>query len=114
MITSLQARMWVAVCTLTVDGVCPTYQQLADRVGLGSRSQVKRVLDGLEERGFLRRLPKRARAIEILIWPEALKHKMAAMPRYQGKMWCVDLHNHGHMNDEQLKARIEDATWRTI
>lgn len=47
-------------------GVAPTFSEIADGLGLASRSSASRLLDGLEERGFIRRLPNRARCIEIV------------------------------------------------
>jgi repressor LexA len=47
-------------------GVAPNYDEIRDRLGLASKSGVHRLLDGLEERGFIRRLKHRARAIEVI------------------------------------------------
>lgn len=47
-------------------GVSPTHDEIAGALGLHSKSGVNRILVGMEERGFIRRLPFRARAIEIL------------------------------------------------
>lgn len=46
-------------------GVSPSFEELRDALGLASKSGVYRLLGGLEERGFIRRL-SRARAIEII------------------------------------------------
>lgn len=47
-------------------GVAPTYQEMAAAVGQRSKSGVHRLILGLEERGAIRRLPGKARAIEII------------------------------------------------
>lgn len=47
-------------------GVPPTWAEMAAASGLRSKSGVTRLICGLEERGYIRRLPNRARAIEIL------------------------------------------------
>lgn len=48
------------------DGLAPSYQEMAEQAGLGSKSNVHRAIRCLEERGAIRRIPDRARAIEIL------------------------------------------------
>ncbi len=47
-------------------GVCPSYREMATAMGLSSIASVSRLLGGLEERGFIRRLPHRARAVEVV------------------------------------------------
>lgn len=47
-------------------GVCPSYDDMRRHLGLHSKSGVHRLITGLEERGLIRRLPHRARAIEIV------------------------------------------------
>lgn len=47
-------------------GGCPSYQEMAEFMGLRSKSGVYRVVLALEERGLVRRIPGRARAIEIV------------------------------------------------
>ena len=51
-------------------GVSPSYDEMKDALGLKSKSGIHRLITGLEERGFIRRLPHRARAIEILRLPD--------------------------------------------
>lgn len=50
-------------------GISPSYEEMKAALGLKSKSGIHRLIDALEERGFLRRLPHRARAIEILRLP---------------------------------------------
>lgn len=47
-------------------GVAPSFDELKEALGASSKSNVHRLLSALEERGFIRRIPNRARAIEIL------------------------------------------------
>jgi len=58
---------------LNETGVSPSFDEMKDALGLKSKSGVHRLVTGLEERGFLRRLPHRARALEILRLPEDLE-----------------------------------------
>jgi len=54
-------------------GVSPSFDEMKDAFGLKSKSGIHRLITGLEERGFIRRLPHRARALEVLQLPENLK-----------------------------------------
>jgi repressor LexA len=54
------------------DGVPPSFDEMKVALGLRSKSGIHRLITALEERGFIRRLAHRARAIEILRLPETL------------------------------------------
>src|SRR5471032_2561636 len=58
-------------------GVTPSFDEMKEALRLKSKSGIHRLITGLEERGFLRRLPHRARALQVLKLPEA-----AAMPNH--------------------------------
>ena len=51
-------------------GVSPSFDEMREALDLKSKSGVHRLISALEERGFIRRLPNRARALEILKLPE--------------------------------------------
>lgn len=55
---------------LNTDGVPPSYDEMKDALGLKSKSGIHRLITGLEERGFIRRLPHKARALEVLKRPQ--------------------------------------------
>ena len=55
---------------LDATGVSPSFEEMKDALDLKSKSGVHRLISALEERGFLRRLPNRARALEVLKMPE--------------------------------------------
>ncbi len=57
---------------LQADGVPPSFDEMKDALDLRSKSGIHRLITALEERGFIRRLAHRARAIEVLKLPEAL------------------------------------------
>jgi repressor LexA len=59
------------------DGVPPSFDEMKDALDLRSKSGIHRLITALEERGFIRRLAHRARAIEIVKLPEALEKKLA-------------------------------------
>jgi repressor LexA len=56
---------------LAADGVSPSFEEMKEALDLKSKSGVHRLINALEERAFIRRLPNRARALEILRMPEA-------------------------------------------
>jgi len=51
-------------------GVPPSYDEMKDALGLASKSGIHRLITAVEERGFIRRLPNKARALEVLKLPE--------------------------------------------
>lgn len=55
---------------LKEDGVSPSFDEMREALDLRSKSGVHRLISALEERGFIRRLPNRARALEVLKLPE--------------------------------------------
>ena len=56
-------------------GVPPSFDEMKQALDLRSKSGIHRMISALEERGFIRRLPHRARAVEIVKLPEALAEK---------------------------------------
>ncbi|KRB53016.1 LexA family transcriptional regulator [Rhizobium sp. Root708] len=52
-------------------GVPPSFDEMKDALDLASKSGIHRLITALEERGFIRRLPNRARALEVIKLPEA-------------------------------------------
>ena len=56
--------------SLRESGVSPSFDEMKDALDLKSKSGIHRLITGLEERGFTRRLPHRARALEVLKLPE--------------------------------------------
>jgi repressor LexA len=63
-------------------GVSPSFDEMKDALDLASKSGIHRLITALEERGFLRRLPHRARALEVVKLPE--QATAAAPPRGRG------------------------------
>lgn len=55
---------------LAETGVSPSFEEMKEALELKSKSGVHRLISALEERGFIRRLPNRARALEVLRMPE--------------------------------------------
>ena len=55
---------------LEESGISPSFEEMKDALDLKSKSGVHRLISALEERGFIRRLPNRARALEVVKLPE--------------------------------------------
>ena len=62
------------------DGVPPSFDEMKEALDLRSKSGIHRLITALEERGFIRRLPHRARAIEIVRLPETLDASASVQP----------------------------------
>jgi repressor LexA len=60
-------------------GVSPSFDEMKEALGLRSKSGIHRLITGLEERGFIRRLAHRARALEVVRLPEN-QHGVASKP----------------------------------
>jgi len=59
------------------DGVAPSFDEMKDALQLKSKSGIHRLIGSLEERGFLRRLPHKARALEVVKMPDAANDRPA-------------------------------------
>ena len=63
------------------DGVPPSFDEMKEALDLRSKSGIHRLITALEERGFIRRLAHRARALEIVKLPDAMQDKKGFNPR---------------------------------
>jgi repressor LexA len=71
MLTKKQFELLIFVNRrLKESGVSPSFEEMKDALGLKSKSGIHRLISGLEERGFIRRLAHRARALEVVRLPE--------------------------------------------
>jgi len=71
MLTRKQYELLVFINRRLSDGgVSPSFEEMKEALGLKSKSGIHRLISGLEERGFIRRLPHRARALEVVRLPE--------------------------------------------
>ena len=74
MLTKKQLQLLEFIHARTkVDGVSPSFDEMKEALNLRSKSGIHRLITALEERGFIRRLAHRARAIEIIRMPEPIK-----------------------------------------
>ncbi|WP_107496132.1 transcriptional repressor LexA [Thalassobius sp. I31.1] len=63
------------------DGVPPSFDEMKEALDLRSKSGIHRLITALEERGFIRRLAHRARAIEIVKLPDAMENSAGFTPQ---------------------------------
>lgn len=61
-------------------GVSPSFDEMKEALDLASKSGIHRLITALEERGFLRRLPNRARALEVIKLPDAVGPALQRRP----------------------------------
>jgi repressor LexA len=79
MLTTKQKELLVFIhARLQETGVPPSFEEMKEALDLQSKSGVHRLIMALEERGFIRRLPHRARAIEVIKLPEAMHGGLGA------------------------------------
>jgi len=84
MLTRKQYELLVYVNDrLKETGIPPSFDEMKDALDLRSKSGIHRLIKALEERGFIRRLPNRARAIEVIRLPDSMQRAAAsaAAPR---------------------------------
>lgn len=71
MLTQKQKELLLFIhARLQEDGVPPSFDEMKEALDLKSKSGIHRLITALEERGFIRRLPHRARALEVIKLPE--------------------------------------------
>ena len=80
MLTSKQKELLLFINErINRDGVSPSFDEMKEALNLASKSGIHRLITALEERGFIKRLANRARALEVLKLPESAAP--AAPPR---------------------------------
>jgi repressor LexA len=71
MLTAKQHELLLFIDSrLKESGISPSFDEMREALDLKSKSGVHRLISALEERGFIRRLPNRARALEVIKLPE--------------------------------------------
>ena len=83
MLTSKQKELLIFInARVKETGVPPSFDEMKAALELRSKSGIHRLITALEERGFIRRLPHRARALEIIKLPDALSEDAARKSRF--------------------------------
>lgn len=98
MLTEKQYNLLVFINKINKEkGQCPSFDEMKEAIGLKSKSGIHALISSLEERNFIRRLPHKARALEVIRMPrfkpqaiideekkreQALKNSSAVIPLY--------------------------------
>ena len=90
---------------LKEQGVPPSFDEMKDALDLRSKSGIHRLIMALEERGFIRRLPNRARALEVVRLPESALPMQPAAPLQRGFRPNVI---EGHLGRVRAGATVSD------
>lgn len=89
------------------DGISPSFDEMKDAVGLKSKSGIHRLITALEERGFIHRLPHRARALEVLKLPPGIEGTVATLSVIEGAMERAANHDTPErMNDNTVSLAL--------
>lgn len=120
MLTAKQKQLLLFIDErLKAGGVSPSFEEMKDALELKSKSGVHRLVSALEERGFVRRLPNRARALEVLKTPEADVTRLVpkAPPRpaaNDSEPDIVDIPLHGRIAAGQPIEAVETTETLTL
>ncbi|MEL6360882.1 MAG: transcriptional repressor LexA [Pseudomonadota bacterium] len=91
MLTKKQHQLLMFIHERVKDtGVSPSFEEMKEALDLRSKSGIHRLITALEERGFLRRLPHRARALEIVRLPDDIETKAQSSLRPRPKVVVGD------------------------
>lgn len=83
-------------------GIPPSFDEMKDALDLASKSGIHRLITALEERGFIRRLPNRARALEVLRLPDSIAPGLNAAKKFSPSVIEGSL---GRRSPESQRAR---------
>src|SRR3982751_2945369 len=107
MLTAKQRELLMFIDSrLKQDGISPSFDEMREALDLKSKSGVHRLISALEERGFIRRLANRARALEVVKMPEM----KAAAPANLGAQLRVPQAANDMIVDLPLHGRIAAGT----
>ena len=98
--------------SLKEDGVSPSFDEMKEALGLKSESGIHRLITGLEERGFIRRLAHRARALEVLKLPENSALPKGAAPKAETPAPAFKpqvIEGDFHLSGAHIAAAAEEA-----
>lgn len=76
---------------LKESGIPPSFDEMKDALDLASKSGIHRLITALEERGFIRRLPNRARALEVIRLPDSIAPGLNSQKKFSPSVIEGDL-----------------------
>ncbi len=91
-------------------GIPPSFDEMKDALDLRSKSGIHRLITALEERGFIKRLPNRARALEIVKLPQRMNPSLSTNPATKRAKFEPSIieGSLGKNNDSSSSANIEE------
>jgi repressor LexA len=103
MLTQKQYELLVYINNyLKEHAIAPSFEEMRKNLGLRSKSGVHRLIRSLIERGFLRQLPNKARALEVVKLPNTTKNKDTNNIIYTKYSAQPSLRSHAHINEERI------------
>ncbi len=94
------------------DGVSPSFDEMKEALALRSKSGIHRLITALEERGFIRRLPHRARAVEILRLPDNVEDMRPSRGGFRPSVIDGDLSQPDPLTQATAKLGMEQVEHR--
>jgi repressor LexA len=91
-------------------GVSPSFDEMKDALGLKSKSGIHRLITALEERGFIKRLAHRARALEILRLPDDTLAGRGSMVRDRPKGFSPSVIEGGSSGKPQVEVPVSNGS----
>ncbi|RUW83034.1 transcriptional repressor LexA, partial [Mesorhizobium sp. M8A.F.Ca.ET.059.01.1.1] len=85
-------------------GIPPSFDEMKEALDLASKSGIHRLITALEERGFIRRLPNRARALEVLRLPDSIAPGLNAAKKFSPSVI------QGSLGQNNLGRQLKPAT----
>src|SRR5258706_4581110 len=83
MLTAKQRELLLFINQRIIEGgIPPSLDEMKEALNLASKSGIHRLITALEERGFIRRLPNRARALEVLRMPDSIAPGLNAARKF--------------------------------
>ena len=99
---------------LRESGIPPSFDEMKDALDLASKSGIHRLITALEERGFIRRLPNRARALEVIKLPDSLSQSPVAQRRFAPSVIEGSLGRAAPLARMQARSDNDDDITRSI
>ena len=94
---------------LKEQGIPPSFDEMKDALDLASKSGIHRLITALEERGFIRRLPNRARALEVIKLPDTMSNSLSGPKKFSPSIIQGSLGQKQPEAPSRLQAASNDA-----
>lgn len=95
---------------LKASGIPPSFDEMKEALDLASKSGIHRLITALEERGFIRRLPNRARALEVLRLPDSIAPGLGAPRKFSPSVIEGSLGKRPEPQPSRVASNDDDAS----